>query len=939
MRLLIAIFMLLGTLVTSAQQLPIDPAVRYGKLDNGLTYYIHPNAKASGEAEFYIVQRVGSILEEEHQRGLAHFLEHMAFNGTKNFPGKTLITYLESNGVRFGADINAYTAFDQTVYSISNVPTQRTGLVDSCLLILHDWSGYITLDAEEIDAERKVIHEEWRTKRSVRDRIYEQTLPKLFPDSNRYAYRMPIGLMEVVDNFPHQALRDYYHKWYRPDLQAIIVAGDVDADNVEQQIAALWKDIPLRKDVAERIYYPVADNAAPIVAIGTAPELNSGTLRISYKYDPLPFDERPTLQGFKEEYIKSLIVSMMSTRIYEQSAQEETPREIKPTFFDGDYSLAMTKKAFSATATFGRDHWEQAMNALVYELKRVMEHGFTAEEFTRTQQQLEAWIPSLEAGVGMDMPNQSLVQRCMAHFLHRQPLLAPAEEAKAYRYILKNVTLKEVNDRFNDFLYTPCGMAILLQGRERDDYAWPTEEEVLQAYAQAWSQKTTPYKIPEAEPEVAVELMPEKPQAGTIVKEKRNKVYGTHEWLLSNGAKVILKPTDNAREEIRLTAISDGGTSLMPDADYNNINAINALPSLGGLAHLTPKEVGRAMQGGSATYKVNVGTLTETFTGTCRPSDAEQLLQLLHLRFTTMRQDTVAFLRWQQRMQETVTQRIESPMTLFSDTLRETMYEPHPRNRRAAMGLADSVDYNRTCQLFMERFANAADFTFIFVGRVDAEALKPLICQYIASLPGNPRRKEQANLAALPPLKRGKQVTHVHIPEAGESTTVIYNILAKKRYTQKHSLACSVLGEVMNTLCTETLREQEGGTYNVSVTSRISRQPADELTLMFNFNTNPEQASALLQQAIAVLAQVAEEGPSTEVFNGAREYLKKRHADYLGTNAYWMETLTEQARYHSADMLTNGEVLQHLTPKDVQRIARRLIRSPHTAEVIMNGAK
>lgn len=255
------------------------------------------------------------------------------------------------------------------------------------------------------------------------------------------------------------------------------------------------------------------------------------------------------------------------------------------------------------------------------------------------------------------------------------------------------------------------------------------------------------------------------------------------------------------------------------------------------------------------------------------------------------------------------------------------------------MGLADSVDYNRTCQLFMERFANAADFTFIFVGRVDAEALKPLICQYIALLPGNPRQKEQANLAALPPLKRGKQVTHVHIPEAGESTTVIYNILAKKRYTQKHSLACSVLGEVMNTLCTETLREQEGGTYNVSVTSRISRQPADELTLMFNFNTNPEQANALLQQAIAVLAQVAEEGPSTEVFNGAREYLKKRHADYLGTNAYWMETLTEQARYHSDDMLTNGEVLQHLTPKDVQRIARRLIRSPHTAEVIMNGAK
>ena len=564
-----------------------------------------------------------------------------------------------------------------------------------------------------------------------------------------------------------------------------------------------------------------------------------------------------------------------------------------------------------------------------------MEHGFTTEEFERSQQQLRAWLPSLEAGTSFVPTNQARVQQCMAHFLHQQPLLSQADEAKVYRYILDNVTLADVNARFNRFIYTPNGMAILLQGQERSGITWPTETEVLQAYGKAWDQKTTPYKIPEPEP--AVELMPQKPQPGSIVKRKTNKTYGTRELLLCNGAKVILKSTDNAREEIRLTAISHGGTSLMPDADYNNINAINALPSLGGLAHLSSKEVGRAMRGGTASYQTNVGTLTESFTGTCRPADAEQLLQLLHLRFTTIRQDEAAFERWQQRMRETVSQRIASPMTLFSDTLRETMYAPHPRSRRASMALADSVDYDRTCNLFMERFANAADFTFIFVGRVDEEALAPLICQYIASLPGNPKKKEQANLAALPSLKRGKQVTYVQIPAAGSSTTVIYNILAKKRYTQKNSIACSVLSEVMNTLCTEILREQEGGTYNVSVTSRISRQPANELTLMFNFNTNPEQADALLQQAIAVLAQVAEEGPSEEAFNGAREYLKKRHADYRGSNAYWMETLSENMRYDSDDMLTNDKALQEVTPKDVQRIARCLIRSPHTAEVILNG--
>ncbi len=935
MRLLATLLLLLGTITTSAQSLSMDPAVRYGKLDNGLTYYIVPNQATGAKAEFYIVQRVGSILEEEHQRGLAHFLEHMAFNGTKHFPGKTLINYLESNGVRFGVDINAYTAFDQTVYSISNVPTQRTGLVDSCLLILHDWGNHITLDAKEIDAERKVIHEEWRTKRNVRDRIYEQTLPRLFPDSNRYAYRMPIGLMEVVDNFPHQALRDYYRKWYRPDLQAIIVAGDVDADYVEQQIRTFWKGIPLRKDAAERTYFTVADNTMPIVAIGTDPELTSGTLRISYKYDPVPADVRLTLQGRKEEYIKSMITAMLAGRIYDLSVQGQAPQGINMTFFDGDYSLAMTKKAFSATATFGGDNWKQAMNALIFQLKRVMEHGFTAEEYARAQQQIVAWIPSLEAGSSMS--NQTLVQRCMAHFLHHQPLLSQAEEAKVYHYMLGNITLQDINARFNQFLYTQNGIAMLLQGQENEANKWPTEAEVIQAYGQAWSQKTTPYKIPEQEP--APELMPHKPQPGSIVKAQWNKTSGTYELLLSNGARVILKPTDSRREEIRLTAISEGGTSLIPDADYNNINAINALPSMGGLAHLSGNDLGRALQGSSASYKTNVGTLTETFTGTCRPADAEQLMQLMHLRFTTMRQDTAAFHRWQQRMRQTVTQRMENPMTLFSDTLRETMYEPHPRNRRASLALADSVDYDRTCRLFMERFANAADFTFIFVGRVDMEALKPLFCNYIASLPGNPKEKEKADLAALPSLKRGKQVTHVQIPEAGTSTTVIYNILAKKRYSQKNSIACSVLSEVMNTLCTETLREQEGGTYNVSVTSRISRQPADELTLMFNFNTNPEQAQALLQQAIDLLAQVAEEGPSTETFNSAREYLKKRHADYRGSNAYWMEALTERMRYDSDDMLTNDKALESVTPKDVQRIARCLIRSRHTAEVIMNGTK
>ncbi len=928
-------FLLFLPLLTFAQSLPMDPAVRYGTLSNGLTYYIYPNQRPAGQAEFYIVQRVGSILEEENQRGLAHFLEHMAFNGTKNFPGKRLIEYLEENGVRFGTDINAYTSFDHTVYNLSHVPTLREGLVDSCLLILHDWSGFISLEGKEIDAERKVIHEEWRTKTGARERIYEQTLPKLFPDGNRYAHRMPIGLMEVVDNFPHKALRDYYHRWYRPDLQAVIIVGDVDADRVEQRIQSLWKDIPVKKDAPERPYFTVADNASPIVAIGTDPELTSGTLRISYKYDPQAAEANLTLAGQKENLCRQMVISMLSYRLYDQTTEGNAPQGISLQFSDGDYSLAMTKKALSAHAFFKGDNWKAGMQALVFQLKRVMEHGFTPAEFERVCNDLRRSISMTEENMGTASPNNALVQKCMAHFLHSHPLLSQAEEMKLYRQLLQSLTLADVNARFNQFIYSQGGVAILLQGQERESNHWPTEAEVLQAYGEAWGQKTTPYQIPETEP--APELMPEKPVAGSIIKENENTEYGTRELTLSNGAQVILKPTEAANGILQLTAISHGGTSLIDDAEYANINAINALPGVGGLAHLTGRQLGRALEGSTASYQTNVGTLTETFSGGCKWNDAEQLLQLMHLRFTTApRQDTAAFHRWQNSMRNTLRQRMESPMTHFSDTLRATMYQPHPRSRKASLALADSVDYARTLTLFQERFANAADFTFIFVGRMDIDSLRPLLCEYIASMPGNPKEREKADLNALPRLRRGQHICHVQVPMENPVTTVIYNMLVKERYTAKSNMACAILSEVMNSLCTETLREQEGGTYNVSVTSRISRQPADELTLMFNFNTNPQQAQPLLKKAINLLRQVADEGPSPDLFNKAKEYLQKQHAAYRVTDAFWMAALTDRVRYRSDDMLTNGETLQQITPKDVQRLARKLIRSKHTVEVVMN---
>lgn len=921
---------------TYAQVLPMDSAVCYGKLDNGLTYYIRHNERPKGHAEFYIVQRVGSILEEEDQRGLAHFLEHMAFNGTKNFPKKRLIEYLEENGVKFGTDINAYTAFEQTVYNISNVPTEREGVVDSCLLILHDWSGFITLNEKEIDAERKVIHEEWRLKTGAQERIYEQTLPKLFPNNHRYAQRMPIGKMEVVDNFPYSTLREYYRKWYRPDLQAIIVVGDIDVSTIEKRIREMWADIPERKQPAERIYYSIAHNATPIVAIGTDPELTSGMLRISFKYTPTHKDSTQTKAAQRERFCNSMIVSMLSARINDFWQKASSYPNEKIYFTDGDYSIAAIQKAFSVTATFEGDRWKTAMQTLVLRLKQAMAHGFTQAEYKRMEKEIaKAWIHLKTNQRGRS--NKFHVEKCIDHFLSDVPLLSDSEQNRLYQEFLSEVSLEELNARFNQILYSRDGVAILLQGQLRDKHQWPTEAELLQAYNNAWLQETVPYEIPKKDPPPV--LMQTKPQAGSIIRMKQNQRYGTTELTLSNGAKVILKPTEIPSNELILTAISQGGTSLLKDEDYNHFSAINVLPSMGGLGNLSGEQLGLALEGSTASYQTNIGTLNEKFAGGCKWEHAEQLLQLLHLRFTTVRKNEHLFASWQKNRRNALVQQMGSPMTHFSDTLRNTMYMPHPRNRKLSLALADSVDYDRTCELFLERFANAADFTFIFVGKMDVDSLSSLVCQYIAALPGNPHKQEEANLKALPKFKQGKQVCHLQVPMQQPATTVIYNIWTKERYTQRNNMACAILNEILNTLCTEKLREEEGGTYNVSVTSRISRQPKDELALMFNFSTNPEQAQTLLNQAVELLAQVAEKGPAQELFDNACKYLIKQHDSYRNTNAFWMEALVDKVLHNSEDMLTNNQTLREVTPKDVQRLARKLTKSSNTAEIIMYPQK
>ena len=914
------------------QPVPLDSAVRHGVLDNGLTYYIRHNALPENRAEFYIVQKVGSINEEESQRGLAHFLEHMAFNGTKNFPKKDLINYLQENGVKFGNDLNAYTAFDETVYNISNVPTHRKELVDSCLLILHDWSGFISLEEEEIDAERKVIHEEWRTRNSAALRIYDQILPTLFPDSCRYAYRMPIGIMEVVDNFPYQQLRDYYHEWYRPELQGIVIVGDINPDEIEDRIKTLWSDIPRRKQLKKRLSIEVADNETPIVAIGKDKELTSNLIEIKYKHNDISNEEKGSISGLADSYIKSAIESLLSLR-FSEIMQQQKPPFMGAAVSDGDYVVARTKKAFTAMTKYKDNEWEKALVALIHELKRVYDYGFTASEYERLKTELRS-ITENAYKTRSERRNEELVESYLSNFLHNIP--APDEDTiyKINLKLIDSIDVNEINNHFKSLISHKKNLVITLRSEDKEGKIIPSEEELLKTYHKAWNDEVEPYE----DKIIANSLMSKMPQKGSIVKESFDKKYNATIWKLSNGAIVYLRHSDRDKNQIGMTAISKGGYSLIDSKDYYSYSNMNSLAGMGGLGDFSNVELGKVLTGKQATYQCSVGPLTEQIDAGSTIDDVETMLQLVYLRFTTMRQDTVVFNSWKERRLTAMKNRNLNPMVAVGDTLTVTMYGNNPRNPLPKVEDIEKIDYDRACELFSQRYANAGDFAFIFVGNFDIEKMRPLVEQYIASLPST-GKKENHDASQIPTIRKGHHIKQLSIPMESPKTTVLYNITANVKNTQKNRISYQILRQVLSMMYTEQIREQEGGTYGVSVSGDLARVPKNTLTMFINFDTNEAQAQSLLDKAISILNELAQNGPDSNKFNQVKEYIAKRRQSQIVENSYFMSILKNKVLYNNDDAFTYDKTLNDLTEKDVQRLAKKIASSKDIIQIIMNGTQ
>ena len=914
-----------------AQGLPQDPTIRKGKLKNGMTYYIRHNAKEAGLADFYIAQRVGSIQEEPRQRGLAHFLEHMAFNGTKNFPGKGkrlgIVPWCETIGVKFGANLNAYTSIDQTVYHIGSAPLKREGIIDSCLLVLHDWSHYLLLEDAEIDKERGVIHEEWRTRRAgmAVQRLMEQAMPKIYKGT-KYEDCMPIGSMDIVDNFPYQDLRDYYQKWYRPDLQAIIVIGDIDVNKMEKKIKKIFSPIPMPKKAAKRIYYTVDDNERMIVDIEKDKEQPIVLCHIYQKRDATPDSEKNTAKYLRDDYIDGLISTMLNDRLVELRQQPVPPFQ-SATGRASQFFLSRTKDAFSLSISCKQDNILGGIISAVGVAERARQHGFTQSELDRAKK-LRLNAAERRAKMQGDYRNSHYVNECVDNFLEGEPLLSVDFKLQNTQQLDREVTLAEVNAAVKE-LITDKNQVVVVYAPDKEGFEIPSEQQVEQVILAAQQQAYAPY----AEQQLAESLISSLPKAGTIVSEKPYR-HGFTEITLSNGMKVYAKKTDYEADAVSFTMKADGGTSLYGDEDIPNFAMITSGVTEGGVGQFDAVTLRKMLTGKSVRVSPSVGSTGQSISGSASVKDMETMFQLSYLYFTQPRKDTAAFASLINRQRAFLANRNASPKVDYNDSIRAILYGHHPRLEPVVQSTLDRISYDRILQIYKERFSDAANFKTVIIGNYDEQQLRQYLCQYLASLPATGRH-EQINRANVPQIVGGQKVVKFTKQQATPLANVSIYLTADVDFTPKSDLELDFLKRCLSIAYTDSVREEKGGTYGVSVDFDLDKDDRPNATMKISYNADPSRYDELNPIIYQQLQNIAQYGPAAASVQKVKQFLTKQYAQAAITNDYWSYII-----WHEIDDDTDFDrdyckMVNDVTAADIQRMAQRLLAAKRCIEVTM----
>lgn len=908
------------------QPLPVDPQVRYGKLPNGLTYYIRHNELPKERADFYIAQNVGSILEEENQRGLAHFLEHMAFNGSKNFPDKGMDEFTESVGMRGGENFNAYTSFDETVYMIMNAPVTRESVVDSSLLILHDWSGFITLADSAIEKERGVIREEWRTRQDAQARLWEQQLPKMYPD-NRYAHRMPIGTIDVINNFKPDELRAYYHKWYRPDLQAIIIVGDVDVDRVEAAVKKIFADIPAPVNPAPREMVEVADNDMPLISVATDKEASNTILSIFYKHDKMPQDMYSTVAGVVKDYIQSVAATMMNER-FSEMVQKANPPFVAAQASDGDYMISKTKGAWSVAALVKENEVDSAMNALVTETERVKRYGFTPSEYDRARINVLKQYESIYNDRDKQR-NSSYTNEYVRHFTEGGYIPGIETEYALISQIAQAVPVEQVNKYIQDMIGDK-NIVISLTGPEKEGFTYPTDEQLLRDFMKAQQIPVEPYKETLSnEP-----LIPELPAPGKITDTKVDQQFGATVLTLSNGIKVVLKHTDFKKDQIVMTATSPGGSTLFGNKDIDNLKVFNEVIDLGGLGNFSATDLNKLLAGKKVSCSTSLGMDSENVNGSSAPSDLKTLFELIYLNFTAPRMDEEAYASFENRMIAQLKNVELNPMVAFSDSLTKAIYNDNPRAMRIDVADFKKISYPRIMEMYKECFGDASGFVFTFVGNINTDSIRPLVEQYLATLPAN-GKIEKGNVKEVPAIRKGEYVNRFKRQMETPKASVVNFYSGQMDYNLENIITATMLKQVLDLVYMEKVREEEGGTYGVQTSARISSFPEGQTFLQAYFDTDPDKREQMNTIVRNELKRICDVGPRPEDFKKTQDNILKRHAENQQENNYWLTTL-DNYYYKGFDGATKyADTVKSITPAKIQSFAKKLLEQGNSIEVVM----
>lgn len=907
-----------------------DNTIRKGILPNGMTYYIRHNAQTKGVADFYIAQKVGSILEEKRQRGLAHFLEHMAFNGTKHFPGNTLqpgiVAWCESVGIKFGANLNAYTSVDQTVYNISAAPVTREGVIDSCLLILNDWSHELLLTDKEIDKERGVIEEEWRTRRSgmAMQRLSEQAMPVIYAGT-KYSDCMPIGNIDIVRTFPYNDLRDYYSKWYRPDLQAIIVVGDINEDKIEEKIKKLFAKIPLPQNPAHRIYYPIGNNEKMILYTATDKEQPTVNFTLYMKRDVTPKQERNTIQNYADDYKTNILRMAINDRLEELSRTKNAPF-ISASVRSGNFFLASTKDAFELSGVLKEGKVIEAIQLLVGEVERARANGITIDELKRGKAEMLSYAEN-DYNDRSNRRNGEFVEQCVQNFLEETPIIEPEKELEIVRKLDKTVTIDDVNALAKTII-TNQNQVVTMFGPDKNTFKMPTNSSIENAILKAQKQHYTPYKTQNT---LTERLITKLPKPGSIISERTYK-YGYTEFTLSNGLKVYVRPTNFEPDEVNLKLFSLGGKNIYPDSEMPNLTYLMAGATIGGVAQYNDLTLEKMLAGKTATVTPFIDNDTRGMAGTSNVKDTKTLLELVYLYFTQPRKDPQAFKNLMEQQQEFLTNAHVNPMLAYNDTLHKVAYAT---NRMASMDKEQlkRVNYNRIMHIYKELFANAANFKLILTGNININKLKPLLCQYIATLPSN--NTKEAIGTYEPKLVDGKKTYIFHKKQTTPTAITTIVIKGKMEYNNRNELLMDAIGQLLRIVYTEKVREDKGGTYSVQASGDLQHHPNDEALLRIAFQTDPQKYNDLIPIVYKELEKMATEGPSQQDLDKVKAYELKVYNQVLRMNNYWEYVLYTDL-YNGIDVDTDFRyIVENMTCDDIRTTLRNLLNQNNCIEVTM----